>query len=132
MAITKAEPAPALRNRLILGGLGVLALGLAILVALQFRPKPQMGPDEQVFNTVDALFTAVTARDDKLVTQCEARLKTYQAEGRLPKAAAEYLADVVARCRSGSWENAAERLYEFMKAQRREGAGQKVEAHGKK
>ncbi len=111
------------RERWVLVGLGVLLAAVVVVVILATRPPPQIGSDEKVFNEVDALFTAVTARDEKLVNQCEARLKTYQAEGRLPKDAAMFLFDVIARTRAGKWENAAERLYAFMKEQRREGVG---------
>ena len=53
------------------------ATGLAIVSIVWFtwwnRP-PQMGADEGVFATVDALFTAVRARDERLIGQCEQRL----------------------------------------------------------
>ena len=55
----------------VLGTLGVL---LAVGVVLSLRSPPQMGPDAEVFETVDALYTAVRNRDDARLTQCEARL----------------------------------------------------------
>jgi hypothetical protein len=81
-----------------------------------------MGADEDVFKTVDALFTAVTARDAKLLRQCEQRLQALQGAGKLPGDAADYLAGVIRKARDGKWESAAERLYGFMTRQRREGA----------
>jgi hypothetical protein len=84
------------------------------------RP-PQMGADEEVSRTVDALFTAVTARDEKLLGQCEQRLRAARDAGTLPTGAADYLDGIIRKARAGRWESAAGRLYEFMRAQRREG-----------
>ena len=81
-----------------------------------------MGPDAEVFETVDALYTAVRNRDEARLTQCEARLAGYRAAGKLPKAAADRLDGVIAKARAGDWQPAAERLYDFMLAQRRDGA----------
>ena len=50
-----------------------------------------MGADEEVFTTVDALFTAVTAHDEKLLGDCEQRLHAYRDAGKLPGDAADYL-----------------------------------------
>jgi hypothetical protein len=80
-----------------------------------------MGPDEEVFASVDALFTALTARDEKLLGQCEQRLHAAKAAGKLPGEASGYLDGVIAKARAGSWQSAAEKLYAFMKVQRREG-----------
>jgi hypothetical protein len=101
--------------------LSALCVVLVTLSAGCSRP-PQMGADEEAFGAVDALFTAVTARDVKLLEQCEQRLRVLREEGKLPAEAAEYLAEVGATAREGRWESAAKTLYGFMKAQRREGA----------
>jgi len=101
----------------------VCAAPLAVLgLAFAGCAKPQMGADEGVFKTVDALFTAVTARDGKQLEACDSRLKEYRRQGKLPGEAADYLDGVVARARDGRWESAAQKLYDFMRAQRREGA----------
>ena len=83
--------------------------------------KPQMGTSEEVFNTVDALFTAVTARDPGLVAGCELRLHQYRDRDLLPTSAANYLDGVIERAKNGRWESAAEDLYAFMRDQRRDG-----------
>jgi hypothetical protein len=113
-------------GRLALLGLGVA--GLIVVVILAFRPPPQMGADHEVFDTVDALFTAVTARDEKRLGECERRLHALRDAGRLPAAAAGELDGVIGKARAGSWPAAAERLYRFMHAQRREGAGDRPAA----
>jgi hypothetical protein len=100
-------------------GLAVLLVGF--FVWCWSRP-PQMGADAEVFKTVDALFTAVTARDEKLLGQCAQRLTVLKDAGKLPADASDYLDGIIARARDGRWQSAAERLYGFMQAQRREGA----------
>ena len=54
--------------------LALAATVVAVFLWIKLRSHPQMGPDEEVFRTVDALFTAVTAREPKLVADCELRL----------------------------------------------------------
>ena len=117
---TQANP----RDRVAWLALSGLA-GLVILVLLVswWRRPPQMGIDDHVFNTVDALYTAVRSEDPKRVSQCEERLKGYHEKGSLPKPAFDFLTDVIARAKRGEWEPATKRLYDFMLAQRREGKG---------
>jgi hypothetical protein len=125
MATTKREEAPDQRSRVVryaLAGLLLVAVAGAVL-AYRSAP-PQMGADEDVFNTVDALYTAVRNQDESRLAECEQRLKGYRDAGKLPADAAETLGGIIAKARSGSWETAAERLYDFMKAQRREGASE--------
>jgi hypothetical protein len=96
--------------------------GAAVIVYWLFwwgRP-PQMGGDKEAAKAVDALFTAVTARDAKLLGECEQRLRAHRAGGNLAPAASAYLDEIVSEARRGQWQSAAERLFEFMKAQRRE------------
>lgn len=82
---------------------------------------PQMGPDKDVFATVDALFTAITAHDAKQLQQCKQRLGNSHAAGTLPDSAHLYLTDIITTAEKGNWQSAAETLYSFMLAQRREG-----------
>lgn len=120
---------PARPNRLPLLALGVVVAVAAgvVLFGLLSRP-PQMGASEEVFHTVDALYTAVRNRDERRVGECERRLHGYREAGELPTPAADALDAVVRQTRSGEWEAAAERLYAFMLAQRRDGADTKPKA----
>ena len=104
------------RGRLL--GVVVLVAGLAGL-AWGFQSPPQLGHDEEVFQTVDALFTALTSRDLRRLEDCEQRLQFQRETGRLPVPAARSLERVIAQARRGEWRPAAERLYRFMHAQRR-------------
>src|SRR5947199_9038327 len=112
----------ATRRRAILAGAAVGLTILLVCACLWWRRPPQMGADREVFTAVDALFTAVTARDAKLLARCEQTLRSHRGAGRLPADAAAHLDEIIETARSGRWQPAAERLYTFMRAQRREGA----------
>jgi hypothetical protein len=101
-----------------LWGVVVLVVGLASL-AWNFQSPPQLGHDEEVFQTVDALFTALTSRDPQRLGDCEQRLQFQRETGRLPARAARSLDGVIAQARRGEWQPAAERLYRFMHGQQR-------------
>ncbi len=78
------------RAALVAACLAVLALALGAGF-LGCRRTPQLGADEEVYRAVDALFTAVTARDEKLLGDCERRLHAHRDAGRLRGAAAREL-----------------------------------------
>ena len=110
------------RKRVVIAA-GIVGLPVALVWWFVWGTRPpQMGADEEVFTSVDALFTAVRARDDKLLGQCEQRLHALKGAGKLPGDASDYLDGVIKTAREGRWQAAAARLYSFMKAQRREGA----------
>jgi hypothetical protein len=109
-----------------------VVVGIAALVVLLVcwflwgRSPPQMGTEEEVVRNVDALFTAVTARDDRLLGDCEQRLRALHDGGKLPPDAWDYLDGIISKARDGHWEPAAEKLYGFMRAQRREGGRERA------
>jgi hypothetical protein len=119
-----AEPRRVLQHPALVWSAIAICLVAVIVWALSLRRPPQMGANEEVFHTVDALFTAVTARDEKLLAQCEARLQAHRDGGQMPPESAEHLDSIIQKARGGSWQSAAERLYDFMRAQRREGAAE--------
>lgn len=98
----------------------IMALGAAFLVWGLRRAEPQLTVDEDVFTTVDALFTAVTSRDPRRLDDCQTRLKQYRVDQRVPAAAARVLESVCEQARAGQWESASQRLYDFIFAQRGE------------
>ncbi len=121
MATTKLETKPWNRQWIAGVALGVLAVAFIVVIVLNLRNPPQMGPDEAVFNTVDALYTAVRNQDVTQLNKCEARLVAHREAGKLPTPSAEYLDSVIAKAHNGGWETAAKWLYDFMLAQRRDG-----------
>lgn len=96
---------------------GILALIATIWLVWLRLPPPQLSSDEQVFKTVDALFTAVTARDEQQLQNCERRLKDYHKQGRISDEAAESLNAAIQQARAAQWEDAARRLYDFILGQ---------------
>src|SRR5436190_23598139 len=109
------------RNKITLTVLGILIVVISMRGWFGLRSQPQLPPSDEVFKTVDALFTAVTARDERHLAACEKRLTKYTQAGELPAGASKRLKAVIATARSGKWEPAAHRLYDFMQGQRRDG-----------
>src|SRR5437588_8420428 len=99
----------------------VLATLLSSLLALAFAgcSPPQIGADKDSFKAVDALYTAVSLRDPRLLDQCEKALQDLRAKGQLPEAAGGSLGAIVSEARAGRWEVAQSRLGDFMRGQRR-------------
>lgn len=96
------------------------AAGLCVLAWLfmwwSSRP-PQIGASEEVSEAIDALFTSVTARDEKLLADCQRRLVALRDAGKLPAQAATYLDNIISRAHAGRWESSAQSLYDFVRAQ---------------
>lgn len=92
------------------------------------RP-PQMGTSDEVFKTVDALYTAVRSHDERRMGECQLKLKSLREANQLPTAAAESLDGIIVKAKMGDWDHATRQLYEFMIAQRREGP---IEKHSPK
>jgi hypothetical protein len=109
------------RNRIGLIVLALLGTVIGVRAWFGFRSQPQLPPSDEVFKTVDSLFTAITARDEGKLAACEQRLNGYKERGLLPVAAARRLDRAIAAARGGQWEAAAHQLYAFMLGQRREG-----------
>src|SRR5262249_51644762 len=106
------------RRKLAVRAGGILALIGIAWIFWPRLPPPQLIADEQVFNTVDALFTAVTSRDRTRLEDCERRLQEYHEDGKLSDAAARALDAIINQARDGKWEPAAKALYSFMLGQR--------------
>jgi hypothetical protein len=99
---------------------GILAIAVVVRGWYALRSQPQLPASDEVFKTVDALFTAITAHDQDRLTRCEQRLDAFKSAGEIPPAAAKQLTGVIATARSGQWDTAARRLYDFIQGQRRE------------
>ncbi|WP_435009394.1 hypothetical protein P12x_000647 [Tundrisphaera lichenicola] len=80
---------------------------------------PQIGVDREAFQTVDALYTAVSLRDPRLVEDCRGRLVKLREADKLPEPASKDLEAIIEETRGGEWEPAQLRLSRFMEGQRR-------------
>jgi hypothetical protein len=101
-----------------------IVAGILIVIAFgwawgRWQIPPQIGTSEEVFKTVDALFTAITSRDTRQLGECEQRLQTFREAGTLPLQAARDLNSVIQQARDGKWDASAHRLYDIMLGQRR-------------
>ena len=107
------------RNQRWMIGIGVLAF-VAIVVLVQIlRSYPQIGQDEEVYKTVDALFTALNSRDTQRLSDCEQRLRSFRESGSLSISAAKNLDAIIKKARTGEWQTSAHKLYDLILAQRR-------------
>ena len=83
-------------------------------------PPPQLGTSDAVFQSVDALFTAVRNEDMAQLDRCEQRLRAEFESGDLPPTAWRSLEPIISTARAGRWRPAAKSLYAFMLGQRRD------------
>ncbi|QDV35137.1 hypothetical protein [Tautonia plasticadhaerens] len=81
---------------------------------------PAMGPDEDAFTTIDALYTAVSLQDPGQLERNAATLDQLNQADRLPDAAHDALTGMIAEARGGDWESARQALRDFMLDQRPE------------
>jgi hypothetical protein len=100
-----------------IGTSGACLLLIGIWYAWWGRP-PQVGADRESMKVVDALYTAVSSHNPTRLADCEQRLHTLRDDGKLPRAAADYLDGLIATARTGDWQKATHTLFNFMKAQR--------------
>jgi hypothetical protein len=110
------------RNQIVLALFALILLVFAARAYFANRSQPQLSSSREVFQTVDALFTAVTAHDSQRVADCRQRLAQYKDRGSLPAAAARRLDRIISLAQSGDWTTAARGLYDFMQGQQRKAA----------
>ena len=79
---------------------------------------PQLKYDDQVFRSLDAMFTAVTARSNSKLNDCGHRLETLHDEGRIPEAAWNRISKCRELAHRGEWDTAARSLYQLIESQR--------------
>ncbi|MCX7417923.1 MAG: hypothetical protein NT013_00085 [Planctomycetia bacterium] len=80
---------------------------------------PQVLGDEAVFKELDALYTAVTSQRRNLVDDCRGRLTKLHAEERLSDAGFSVVTKIITKTEQNEWADAAQHLYDFMRAQRK-------------
>jgi hypothetical protein len=85
------------------------------------RP-PQVGGNKESLKAVEALYTAVGSHNPERLAQCEEQLHTLRDDGKLPRAAADYLDGLIRTARGGNWRGATRKIFDFMRAQRRDGS----------
>lgn len=98
----------------------VMLWSCAVLLATAgCSPVPQVVNDEAVFGELDALYTAVTTKRQNLLKDCRERLTKLHDEQRLSDPGFTEVSTVIEMCDDENWADAAQRLYNFMRAQRK-------------
>lgn len=80
---------------------------------------PQVLSDEAVFGELDALYTAVTSKRRNLLSDCQKRITKLHAEKRMSDAGFKEVEAIITLAEDDKWTPAAERLYTFMRGQRK-------------
>jgi len=83
-----------------------------------FRAE-QVAADPDVFNELDALYTAVTSQRTELLQASTARLKSLHESGKLTDTGFEEISALIRPAEQGRWKESTENLYRFMRAQRK-------------
>jgi hypothetical protein len=97
----------------------VLGLAALALTLSGCGGPPRIGPEKDAMKTVDALYTAVSLRDETLVDDSLARLRTLRERGKLPDRAFRSLQAIALDAKGGAWEPSQDRLIRFMDRQTR-------------
>ena len=96
-----------------------LICGLGISTIAGCRPVPQVLTDEAVFGELDAFYTAVTTKRRDLLGDCVKRLTQLHTEVKLSDAGFAEVEAIAKLTEADKWTAAAERLYTFMRGQRK-------------
>lgn len=81
---------------------------------------PQVMADEEVFTSLDALWTAVTSRKMDRLQEVTNRLIDLREAGKLSSSGWRAVEPILQCAFEEKWETAAKRLKQFIQAQRRE------------
>ncbi len=92
---------------------------LIALVTSGCGKPPQVLGDDECFKTVDALWTAITARSPELLDQSTAELKRLHDTRQLSEVGFIALEKISAKAKSGGWESAASDLRTLIRGQTR-------------
>ena len=76
-----------------------------------YSTPPQLQASPEARKTLDAFFTALTARDKAKLATCMNRIEVHFAEGKLSPKATNELRNCHKLAIADSWEQAAKRLY---------------------
>lgn len=101
--------------------LGIFLAGLVFLLLVwgwvKWITVPQLEASDKALKTIDALFTAINSHDEKRVVSCKNQLELHTSNGDLSLQAMIELNKCCEQAISGSWENAAQRLYRIIEKQ---------------
>lgn len=99
----------AMRYALVIGVIVGLLVGYQAWRYFSTPPKLQASAD--ALKTLDAMFTALTARDSAKLAACMIRIEQHFAAGKLGRKATDQLRYCAELANKDSWDNAAKHLY---------------------
>ena len=114
----KSKPETSTDKRYLAAIGGVIFTLVAGVAYWAWTDTPQLAADSDVYASLDALFTAVTARREPLVASCESELAAFHSAGKIPERAWRRIVRVIDLTKTGQWESAAEQLYSFIEHQK--------------
>ncbi len=97
--------------------LTLLVVGLSLWGWASWTRVPQFKANDEALKTIDALFTAINSHDGKRIATCKTQLEKHARSGNLSPQAMAELAKCCEQATSGSWEDAARRLYRVIEKQ---------------
>ena len=112
----QGSEARSFQTRLVIFLAGFVVL-LLVWGWMNWTTVPQLEASDKALKTIDALFTAINSHDDKRVASCKNQLELYASNGDLSRQAMVELNKCCEQAVSGSWENAAQRLYRIIEKQ---------------
>lgn len=92
-------------------------VGLVLVLVAGCTGTPQLEGDESL-GAADALWTAVTAKDDKLLDASESRIVELHRTTKMSDDVYEVLVGVISTARDGDWSGARGTLKDFVRGQR--------------
>lgn len=120
MSQSKSKPkSSSADSRYLVAVIGVVTSLLIGLTYWAWTDTPQLADDDDVYASLDALFTAVTARREPLIVNCESKLVVLHSEGKIPEQAWTRISHVIELAKAGQWESSARELYTFIERQKR-------------
>ena len=95
----------------------VLAVVTIAFAYWAWTATPKLQPSDEVYTSLDALFTAVTAHKSPMVETSATRLDALHREGKIPDPAWKRITRVIDLAKDGQWESSAKSLYQFIERQ---------------
>lgn len=91
-----------------------LTLFLAIWWWATWVSVPKLDAAPEALKTIDALFTAINSHDEKRIAICRSKLEDHARNGKMSNRAMAELAKCCEKATSGSWDDAARRVYHII------------------
>ncbi len=102
-----------------ISGSAALLLGVILSFSTVGCSTPQVLNNEEVFTSLDALWTAVTSQKLERLQSASDRLQELRDSGDLSESGWNAISPIIEQASSGQWEPAARRLKKFIRAQRK-------------